>query len=305
MPIASIRISKESKVIHGWYIHPIPYEMTIKDFFVKLTTGELSPEYNIDIIDPETIDSAEISKTQDATTTQVSPNCNIIEVTTSVGIYVHYRLKTDKVVTSSLELQQNYFTIMMQNARRCHGGGWFTQSYADTQGKQFVNCLTETIWYIDMRDHKKFKDRSYHIPKLFLKFFGRANPELYKQSRKPFDANELNLHCKALAPYATSSWILKENFNWLRDDLDNFIVAISNYAGFLQRQREITAANHASETSIRTVDQSTTIQIHMQNFWVTPVDKYKYYNLEQLLTDLPLWKPVDLEEFLPMDPVYV
>ncbi|RIB15958.1 hypothetical protein C2G38_2038956 [Gigaspora rosea] len=257
MPIASIRISKESKVIHGWYIHPIPYEMTIKDFFVKLTTGELSPEYNIDIIDPETIDSAEISKTQDATTTQ------------------------------------------------CHGGGWFTQSYADTQGKQFVNCLTETIWYIDMRDHKKFKDRSYHIPKLFLKFFGRANPELYKQSRKPFDANELNLHCKALAPYATSSWILKENFNWLRDDLDNFIVAISNYAGFLQRQREITAANHASETSIRTVDQSTTIQIHMQNFWVTPVDKYKYYNLEQLLTDLPLWKPVDLEEFLPMDPVYV
>ncbi|RIB04962.1 hypothetical protein C2G38_2045458 [Gigaspora rosea] len=195
--------------------------MTIKDFFVKLMTGELSPECNIDIIDPETIDSGEISKTQDATTTQ------------------------------------------------------------------------------------RFENHSYHIPKLFLEFFGCANPESYKQSRKPFDANELNLHCKALASYATSSWILKENFNWLHDDLDNFIVAILNYAGFLQCQREITAANHASETSIRTVDQSTTIQIHKQNFWVTPVDKSKYYNLEQLLTDLPLWKPVDLEEFLPTDPVYV
>ncbi|CAG8844731.1 18720_t:CDS:2, partial [Gigaspora margarita] len=227
---------------------------------------------------------------------------------------------------------QNYFTIMMQNARRAklyfptfpqlekanrkqklysdivdwvqrHSGGWSAQSYADTQGKQFVNCLTKTIWYIDMRDHKRFEDRSYHILKLFLKFFGRANPESYKQSRKPFDANELNLHCKALAPYATSSWILKENFNWLRDELDNFIVAISNYAGFLQRQREITAANHASETPIRTVDQATTIQIHKRNFWVTPIDKSKYYNLEQLLNNLPLWKPVDLEEFLPTDPV--
>ncbi|CAG8509016.1 40401_t:CDS:2 [Gigaspora margarita] len=231
--------------------------MKIKDFFVKLTTRELSPECNIDIIDPETIDSAEISKIQDTTTTQVSPNCNIIEVTTSVGIYVHYQLKTDKVH---------------------HGGEWSTQLYADMQGKQFVNCLTETIWYIDMHNHKRFKDCSYHIPKLFLEFF-------------------------ALAPYATSSWILKENFNWLRDELDNFIVAISNYAEFLQCQREITTANHASETPIRTVDQSTTIQIHKQNFWVTPIDKSKYYNLEQLITDLPLWKPVDLEEFLPTDPV--
>ncbi|CAG8633361.1 11116_t:CDS:2 [Ambispora leptoticha] len=331
MPIASIRISKGSKIIHGWYIHPIPYEMTIQDFFIKLTTGELSSERNLDIIDPETIERIEISKTQDATATQVSPNCNIIEVTTNVGIYVHFRLKTD-IVKSNLEPQRNYFTILMQNAHRAklyfptfsqleksnrklnlrsdivdwirrHGGGWSIQSYADTQGKQFVTCLTETIWYIDMRDYKKFEDRSYHIPELFLEFFGRANPEAHKHSRKPFDANELNLHCQALAPYATSSWILKENFNWLRDALDGFIVAISDYVGFLQRQREITAINHASKTPVRTVDQATTVQIHKRNFWVAPVDRTKYYQLEQLLNDLPLWKPVDLEEFLPTDPV--
>ncbi|CAG8830873.1 24144_t:CDS:2, partial [Racocetra persica] len=59
-----------SKTIHRWYIHPIPYEMTIKDFFVKLTTGALSFEYNIDTINPETIERVEISEIQDATTTQ-------------------------------------------------------------------------------------------------------------------------------------------------------------------------------------------------------------------------------------------
>ncbi|CAG8775059.1 24561_t:CDS:1, partial [Racocetra persica] len=77
------------------YIYPIPHEMTIKEFFVKLTTEELSLDCNIDIINPEAIERVEISKAQDTTATQVSINYNIIEVTTSVEIYVHYRLKTE------------------------------------------------------------------------------------------------------------------------------------------------------------------------------------------------------------------
>lgn len=44
-----------------------------------------------------------------------------------------------------------------------HGGGWSTESYADMQEKEFIISLSETIWYIDMRHHKKFEERSYHI----------------------------------------------------------------------------------------------------------------------------------------------
>ncbi|CAG8589784.1 3529_t:CDS:1, partial [Scutellospora calospora] len=40
--------------------------MTIKDFFIKLTTRELSSKYNIDIINLEAIERIEISKTQNA-----------------------------------------------------------------------------------------------------------------------------------------------------------------------------------------------------------------------------------------------
>ncbi len=89
------------------------------------------------------------------------------------------------------------------------------------------------IWYVDIYDHQKFEERNYHIPKIFLEFFDYTNSESYKQLRKNFNTNELNLHYQAFALYATSSWILIANFDWLRNAFDSFIVAILNYIRFL------------------------------------------------------------------------
>jgi hypothetical protein len=279
IPFANIQISKGSQILYGWYIYPIPYEMSVKDFFIKLATKEISSEYNIAVTSSDEIERVEISEMPATVATQVNLNCGIIELTTSVEIRVHYLLKSDDTISTALVPQQNSLTILMKNAHRSqlhlptffqskkinrkqvlrnditdwvcnHNGGWSTQSYADTHGKQFVVSLTEAIWYIDMHNHKKFEERCFHIPKIFLEFFDRANPESYKQSRKPFDANELNLHCQALALYVTSSWMLVENFNWLCDAFGNFIIAISNYIDFLQHQRNITSKNHASEFPI-------------------------------------------------------
>ncbi|CAG8630036.1 11166_t:CDS:2, partial [Scutellospora calospora] len=122
MPIASIRISKGSKVIHRWYIHLIPYEMSIRDLFVKLTTRELSQECNIDTIDPETIERIEIKK-------------------------VNHKQKLRSDIIDWIQY---------------HSSRSSTQSYTNTQGKQFVACLTEAIWYIDMRDYQKFEERFLH-----------------------------------------------------------------------------------------------------------------------------------------------
>jgi hypothetical protein len=328
MPFAIIRISKGSRTLHGWYIHPIPYDMTLKDFFVKLVAKELSPDCNIAVTTSEVIERAELSETPVSVATQVSLDCSIMELSASIGVHIHYRLKNDIDVIPEFVPQRNSFTIMMQNAYRTqlylpafsqpgkpnrkqilradlvdwirlHNGGWSTQSLANTQGKQFIVSLAETIWYIDMCNHEKFEERSYHIPELFHEFFARANPESYKQSRRSFDANELNLHCQALAPYITSSWMLMKNFDWLRDEFDNFIVAISNYVGYLQHHRVIAVANHTSENPVRAIDRATTVKVHNKNVWVTPIDKTKYDNLRSLLTSLPSWKPIDIEEYLP------
>jgi hypothetical protein len=210
MPFANIRISKGSQVLHGWYIHPIPYEMSVKDFFIKLVTKEISSECNVAMMSFDEIERVEISETPATIATQVNFNCGIIELTTSVGIRVHYLLKSDNTINTTLVPQRNGLTILMENAHRSrlylptfsqlekinrkqvlrnditdwvrnHNGGWSTQSYADTHEKQFIVSLTETIWYINMHNHKKFEERCFHIPKIFLEFFDRANSESYKQ----------------------------------------------------------------------------------------------------------------------------
>ncbi|UZO22624.1 uncharacterized protein OCT59_014982 [Rhizophagus irregularis] len=57
------------------------------------------------------------------------------------------------------------------------------------------------------------------------------------------------------------------------------------------------------QNPIRFINRAITIKIHKCNIWVTPIDKTKYYRLEQLLSNLPPWKPVDIEEYLPNDSV--
>ncbi|CAG8845386.1 13191_t:CDS:2, partial [Gigaspora margarita] len=171
--------------------------------------------------------------------------------------------------------------------------------------KRFVNCLCEAIWYINMHEHLKLKERSYHIPELFLVFFGHANPKSYKESRKPFNAKELNLHCQALASHTTSQWILKPSFNWLREPYNNLITTILNYVSFLQKQNKITTENHASIIPVRSIEQAITIKIHKSNTNIEQNNKIKYYQLENALKNLPLWTPIDIENYLLADPVEI
>ena len=100
MPVANIRISKGLKVLHGCYIHPIPYEMIVKDFFLKLITKEISSESGIAIKVSEVIEHVELSEALMLIATQVSSDCAIIKLTSSVGVHIHYQLKNDTNIYS-------------------------------------------------------------------------------------------------------------------------------------------------------------------------------------------------------------
>ncbi|CAG8790210.1 19682_t:CDS:2, partial [Racocetra persica] len=137
------------KMLHGWYAHPIPYKMTIKDFFDKLIIGEISPECNISIDPSETIDHIELSQMLDAgaTTIQASLHCEIIESTKAFGLNTHYYLKTSDIVTSHLVPLNNKQVLYNDIIEWIHqnGRGWSSIEDADSQGKKFVSCLCEAI----------------------------------------------------------------------------------------------------------------------------------------------------------------
>ncbi|CAG8529704.1 35266_t:CDS:1 [Racocetra persica] len=120
MPITNIYISKGSKTYHGWYAHPILYEITIKEFFDKLIIGEISPGCDIFVSFSETIDHIELSQMLDAgaTTIQASPHCEIIESTKAFGLNIHYHLKTSDIIISYLALYQNALEILMQTQKK-------------------------------------------------------------------------------------------------------------------------------------------------------------------------------------------
>ncbi|CAG8762504.1 16297_t:CDS:2, partial [Rhizophagus irregularis] len=71
------------------------YEMSLKDFFIKLVNKEISFECNITVTNSEEIERIELKLTKD------------------VGIYIHYQLKTD--ITTTTPASQNGFAILMQN----------------------------------------------------------------------------------------------------------------------------------------------------------------------------------------------
>ncbi|CAG8682419.1 14011_t:CDS:2, partial [Gigaspora rosea] len=107
-----------SKTLHGWYIHSIPYEMSIKKFFEKLIIGEISPESNINIDSFETIESVELSQSIGSIAIRASFDCEIIKITKTIGINIHYHLKSNNPTTSHLVFSPNALDILMQNSRK-------------------------------------------------------------------------------------------------------------------------------------------------------------------------------------------
>ncbi|RIB13660.1 hypothetical protein C2G38_2197262 [Gigaspora rosea] len=180
MPFANVRVSKRSKTLYGWYIHPISYEITLREFFHKI----------IDKIPSN------------------APDCNIIELTNEFGRNVHYRLSANElqprnlhnaldIIMRSAQNRQLYaplFKYLQPNRKQQlrldivewiqqHESGWPTQTLTDNEGKQFVIALSDALWYIDMRDRTKLQERNYYIPQLFLEFLDQVNLEAYKEAR--------------------------------------------------------------------------------------------------------------------------
>ncbi|CAG8449252.1 9924_t:CDS:2 [Gigaspora rosea] len=258
--------------------------MTLKEFFGSII-DKISPSISIEVGDFEQIKSIEISQSiaQPINASQASPDCNIIELTNELGKNIHYHLSANELQSSNSYNDRNAFDIIMKSStnKQLHVSIF---KYSNPTRKQQLRLdMVEWIqsYKSNMRDGTKLHDQNFHIPQLFLGFFDRADPESYREARPLFCANELIIHCKLLIPFLTSLWIRSPNFNWLY------------------------TSNHESEVPIRSIEQATLVNIYEGNAWIDSCNKAKYRKLKDLLQSYLPWKPINLEEHLPNDPMQV
>ncbi|CAG8773308.1 23452_t:CDS:1, partial [Cetraspora pellucida] len=84
--------------------------MTLKKFFYKLVNNEISPDTLVNVGDFEQIKRIDLSKSIDPlmNTTQTSPDCKTIELTSNFGKNVYYYLHNDGVQYSNLDKYDKY-----------------------------------------------------------------------------------------------------------------------------------------------------------------------------------------------------
>ena len=157
------------------------------------------------------------------------------------------------------------------------GLGWTTFNLPSV-GEDFVNTLTNTLWYFDGH-FTTFEERSCHIPDDFKVFEGYNKPEKSKHRKK--DAT--NLSASILDCFATSlnQLILQPCFDqkkWesMKKSVGDLADSMTKYALYLCEKNEVVQENHGTPSVIRSVSDVESVCILPKAVWVKPDTAMKY-----------------------------
>ena len=174
--------------------------------------------------------------------------------------------------------------------------GW-PPDIVNSAGEEFVRKLSATLWYLDCH-HANFKNQGIKIPTLFLRFEG-YNDYIAKKQKKPRLSKEgLNEHLRNLSALLCQPWFCRPRFVVLRENVEKLTEAVHSYVEYLDRHNQHVQSQHASPVPVRCADDFSDMRT------ITAVDGpvgEAYVELDKALSDLPLYKPVCLNDFCPDD----
>ncbi|CAG8806607.1 44727_t:CDS:2, partial [Gigaspora margarita] len=259
-----------SKTLYRWYIHPVLCEITIQEFYDKIIKEQTTKKFSVKV-DSSEIEFVEINKSQNAVATKANLNCNIIELINSFGINIHYYLKSNQTLPPSSFL--NGLSIIMKNVQQDQ---LYLPVFSQPSKPNQKQILQQDIINWIKNNGSGWSSLS----------FANSNRKKFVDLMEVIWYIDMRCHDK-----------FKEY------ELDSFVVSILGYISFFQQQKEISAINHNSEVLVQSVKDATSIKIHNRNTWIAPINKTKYYDLINILTNTLSWKPIDIEEYLPTDPM--
>jgi hypothetical protein len=318
MPIIHTQVKYNSNVIFFWKGLPITKEMTISEFFFQVVKNQIN--HNFHSLNFE----VKFGNSKNNVIEDVSIECNAFEAISFYGPYCIFSLESTEN-TEEFTNVNNAFDILMvastslsfptfktsENAKlqlQCdivewikkNGGGWIGIEMANNIGSKFVKDLTNAIWYVDKCSMKTLNDR-YKIPSLFEEFFGHADPQKHKHARPSFNSQELEFFSINLTSYVELPWMLKSNFSWLKESLNNFAEILMEYAEYLENKKISSAKNKHSLIPIVNEDVSGFIKIYPKNSWRNPSLIPQYQQLQIALDAAYNWEPIYVNPFCPKD----
>ena len=185
------------------------------------------------------------------------------------------------------------------------GLGWTTFSLPSI-GENFVNTLTNTLWYLDGH-FRALEGRFCHVPDDFKAFEGYNKPEKSKHRRKDIT----NLSAATLDSYSTTlnQLILhpcfdQEKWKHMKKSVEDLAECMTKYALYLHKQNFVMQENHDASSVVRSISDCESICVLPKAVWVKPELAMKYKNLHDMLLEKCYFEPVLLNDYAPINARY-
>ena len=142
-----------------------------------------------------------------------------------------------------------------------------------------------------------FLVKVYRFLKCFLNF--KIIMIKAKKMKKPRLTKEgLNEHIQSLSAILCEPWFRRPLFSVLHNGIGKLVESMYSYLKFLDRHNQKVQAQHASPVPIRQPDEFS--EVHTILPVIGPVSQ-EYYELDKALSDQPLYHPLCLNDFTPLD----
>ena len=159
-----------------------------------------------------------------------------------------------------------------------------------------MKTIASALWYLDPH-HDRLKDRSCEITGCFAKFKDYNNWKRKKEKKPQISFVELDRHVQALSGVLSQPWCHKAHFKRLQSELLSLDEVMKKYGNYLRKHSESMKLVHASPSPVRDVEDNILLEFHSS----VSVRDPQYSQVQQKLMSLPLYTPVFVNDYAPID----
>src|ERR1044072_5860513 len=182
--------------------------------------------------------------------------------------------------------------------------GWTGGSH-DTIGKNFVNRLTNALWYIDPH-LSTLHARSYHLPVFFTQLKTYKNGQTYNKfyhtshhRKDPLSQQKLSHLSSSLELSINQPWASNDIWNQVMPAIFSLIEILRKYSEYLVATNVSMNRLHKSDESARNPENSSTMYRISACEWDSLNENY--IQLNNALLEKPTYEYIDIQPYLPTD----